>query len=293
MKGIILAGGKGTRLHPVTKAVNKHLLPIYDKPMIYYPLSVLMLAGIREVLIITTPEAIPAFKELLGDGSDIGMRLDYCIQEEPNGLAEAFILGEEFLAGQGAALILGDNLFFGHGLPTLLGRAAGRQKGGSIFAYAVKDPKRFGVLKLDREKRPVAVIEKPDVPPSNWAVTGLYFFDGGVPEVAKAVKPSARGELEITDVIQAYMDKGAMEVEYLGRGHAWMDMGTHESFLHAAGFIGTVEERQALKISCLEEIAFRMGFIDFAAFKDLAKAHPDTTYGAYLRLLVTMEEVEG
>ena len=287
MKGIILAGGSGSRLHPATSAVNKQLLPVYDKPMIYYPLATLMLGGIRDVLIITTARAEPLFKSLLGDGTDLGMNLSYAIQDQPNGLAEAFIIGRDFIGDDNCALILGDNIFYGHGLPEHLARAAGRDGGGSIFAYQVADPRRYGVLELDGDKNVSGVVEKPETPPSNWAVTGLYFFDNEVADIAATIKPSPRGELEIVDVINAYLDKGSLAVEWLGRGYAWLDTGTHETMLQAAHYIETIETRQGLKIACLEEIAWRSGFIDFEKFCALADGYPASSYGRYLRTLKT------
>lgn len=287
MKGIILAGGKGTRLAPVTKLINKHLLPVYDKPMIYYPLSVLMLADIREILIISTEEAIPQFQTLLGHGEHLGVSIEYAVQPEANGLAEAFIIGRTFLAGEPCALILGDNLFFGSGLPELLSSAKRLDGGAKILAYQVANPRDYGVLKLDSDNRVVDIIEKPADPPSRWAVPGLYFFNGEVADIAAEVKPSARGELEITEVIKAYLKKGSLSVEWVGRGYAWLDMGTHESLLQASQFIETVESRQMLKIACLEEIAFRRGFIDIKALRAVVEAQPKTPYSAYLELLLT------
>jgi len=289
MKGIILAGGSGSRLHPVTLTINKQLLPIYDKPMIYYPLSTLMLGGIRDVLIITTPSAESAFKALLGDGADLGLNLSYAVQDKPNGLAEAFIIGRDFIGDDQCALILGDNIFYGHGLPEHLVRAAGRTNGGSIFAYQVADPRRYGVLELDSAGKISGVVEKPETPPSNWAVTGLYYFDSQVADIAATIKPSARGELEIVDVISDYLNRGTLEVEWLGRGHAWLDTGTHETMLQAAHYIETIETRQGLKIACLEEIAWRGGFIDFDKFRALANGYPESTYGRYLKRLAEIK----
>lgn len=287
MKGIILAGGKGTRLAPVTKLINKHLLPVYDKPMIYYPLSVLMLADIREILIISTEEAIPQFQTLLGHGENLGISIEYAVQPEANGLAEAFLIGRTFLDGDPCALILGDNLFFGSGLPELLSSAKRLDGGAKILAYQVANPRDYGVLKLDSENRVVDILEKPDNPPSRWAVPGLYFFNGDVADIAAEVKPSARGELEITEVIKAYLEKGSLSVEWVGRGYAWLDMGTHESLLQASQFIETVESRQMLKIACLEEIAFRRGFIDIATLRSVVEAQPKTPYSDYLELLLS------
>ena len=285
MKGIILAGGSGSRLHPVTLTINKQLLPIYDKPMIYYPLSTLMLGGIREILIITTPQAEAAFRSLLGDGTDLGLSLSYAVQDKPNGLAEAFIIGRDFIGDDQCALILGDNIFYGHGLPEHLQHAATRTEGGSIFAYQVADPRRYGVLALDADGNISGVVEKPETPPSNWAVTGLYYFDKQVADIAAIIKPSPRGELEIVDVINDYLHKGALEVEWLGRGYAWLDTGTHETMLQAAHYIETIETRQGLKIACLEEISWRAGFIDFDKFSSLADGYPESTYGRYLKNL--------
>ena len=285
MKGIIMAGGSGSRLHPVTLTVNKQLLPIYDKPMIFYPLSTLMLGGIRDILIITTAEAEAAFKSLLGDGSDLGITLTYAVQDRPNGLAEAFIIGRDFISDDQFTLILGDNIFYGHGLPEQLSRAAGRTSGCSIFAYQVADPRRYGVLVLDRDGKISGVVEKPETPPSNWAVTGLYYFDSKVADIAATIKPSARGELEIVDILRDYLNRRALEVEWLGRGSAWLDTGTHETMLQAAHYIETIETRQGLKIACLEEIAWRSGYIDVDKFKHLADGYPESSYGQYLKTL--------
>jgi glucose-1-phosphate thymidylyltransferase len=285
MKGIIMAGGSGSRLHPVTLTVNKQLLPIYDKPMIFYPLSTLMLGGIRDILIITTAEAEAAFKSLLGDGSDLGITLTYTVQDRPNGLAEAFIIGRDFISDDQFTLILGDNIFYGHGLPEQLSRAAGRTSGCSIFAYQVADPRRYGVLVLDGDGKISGVVEKPETPPSNWAVTGLYYFDSKVADIAATIKPSARGELEIVDVLRDYLNRRALEVEWLGRGYAWLDTGTHETMLQAAHYIETIETRQGLKIGCLEEIAWRSGYIDVDKFKHLADGYPESSYGRYLKTL--------
>jgi len=282
MKGIILAGGSGSRLFPITRGVSKQLLPIYDKPMIYYPLSTLMLAGIREILIITTPHDREAFERLLGDGSQLGLDLSYTVQERPEGLAHAFILGREFVGDDHVALALGDNIFYGHGFPESLRAAAERESGATVFAYRVRDPQRYGVVDLDDAGRPVAIVEKPKDPPSPYAVTGLYFYDNRVLQIAAELKPSARGELEITDVNRAYLDDRSLHVELLGRGYAWLDTGTHDSLLHAANFIQTIEERQGLMVACIEEVAWKMGFIDAARVRELAEAMSGNAYGQYL-----------
>jgi glucose-1-phosphate thymidylyltransferase len=282
MKGIILAGGSGTRLHPVTLSTSKQLLPIYDKPMIYYPLSTLMLAGIREILIITTPEDLSAFKRLLGDGAKWGMALSYAVQPKPEGLAQAYIIGEEFVGGGPSALILGDNLYFGHGLPEHLIRAANRPKGATVFGYRVKDPERYGVVEFGDDGRAISIEEKPKHPKSNYAVTGLYFYDGRASAFAKSLKPSPRGELEITALNNLYLERNELVVEILGRGHAWLDTGTHDSLLQAGEFVRTVEARQGLKVGSPEEVAYQMGFIDRQALKDLGMALEKTGYGQYL-----------
>ena len=287
-RGIILAGGSGSRLYPATHSVSKQLLPVFDKPMIYYPLCTLLMAEVRDILVITTPEQAPLFRHLLGDGSQWGIRLAYAAQERPNGLAEALIIGEAFLAGEPCVLILGDNIYFGDELDSLLRRAAGRENGATVFAYPVTNPERYGVVTFDAAGKAVSVDEKPKAPQSRYAVTGLYFYDGGAPEIAKRLRPSNRGELEITDVNRAYLERGALSVEVMGRGMTWLDMGTHESLLEAANFIEAVEKRQGLKICCPEEIAFRAGFIDAAQLERLAAPMHGNDYGQYLTSLLTL-----
>ena len=281
-KGIILAGGSGTRLYPMTKVVSKQLLPVYDKPMIYYPLSVLMLAGIREILIISTPQDCSRFEELLGDGSRLGIHLSYAVQPKPEGLAQAFVIAKEFIGLSGACLVLGDNIFYGDGLQEVLRRAVDMDSGGLVFGYWVRNPERYGVVKFDGEGKIVSIVEKPKVPVSNYALPGLYFFDNSVSEIASGLKPSARGELEIVDVMSAYLKRGNLRVELLGRGFAWLDTGTPESLLEACMFIQTIEKRQGLKIACVEEIAYRMGYIDADQVRNLAEPLNKNDYGQYL-----------
>ncbi|OIK79448.1 glucose-1-phosphate thymidylyltransferase RfbA [Oenococcus oeni] len=282
MKGIILAGGSGTRLYPITKATSKQLVPIYDKPMIYYPMSVLMLAGIQDILLISAPEFVDQFKALFGYGSQIGLNISYKVQEKPNGLAEAFILGADFIGNDNVALVLGDNIYYGAGLTKLLRTAAAKKNGATVFGYRVKDPERFGVVDFDADGRALSIVEKPKKPKSHYAVTGLYFYDNDVVEISKGIKPSSRGEIEISDINAEYLRRGSLEVEVMGRGFAWLDTGTHDSLLDAANFIATIEKQQNLKVAALEEIAFRMGYINSKQLRGLAQSLKKNDYGRYL-----------
>lgn len=291
MKGIILAGGSGTRLYPITKATSKQLVPIYDKPMIYYPMSVLMLAGIQEILIISTPEFIESFKILFGDGAQLGLTISYAIQEEPRGLAEAFIIGEKFIGDDAVALVLGDNIYYGAGLSELLQSSAELTDGAIVFGYQVHDPERFGVVEFDNQMRAVSIVEKPEQPKSNFAVTGLYFYDNNVVKIAKQIEPSARGELEISDINSKYLEMGKLHVQIMGRRYAWLDTGTHDSLLEASSFIATIQKQQNLKVAALEEIAFRMGYISGAQLVELAQPLKKNDYGQYLLRLAEQEGV--
>ena len=293
MKGIILAGGSGTRLYPITSAISKQMLPVYDKPMIYYPLSVLMLAGIRDILVISTPRDLPGFRDLLGDGSSLGIKFSYIEQPSPDGLAQAFILGEDFIGKETVCMILGDNIFYGHGFGDVLLKAAELKKGACVFGYYVNDPERYGVVEFDRNKKAISIEEKPSKPRSNYAVTGLYFYDNSVVEKAKSLKPSPRGELEITDLNRLYLNDGSLEVRVMGRGMAWLDTGTYESLLQAANFIATLEQRQGLKASCVEEIAYKRGFITKDQLIAIAEPIKKSQYGKYLLKIASSEDIDG
>lgn len=289
MKGIILAGGSGTRLYPITKATSKQLVPIYDKPMIYYPLSVLMLAGIKDILLISTPEYIDQFEGLFGDGHELGLEIQYAIQKEPRGLADAFIIGADFIGGDSVALVLGDNIFYGAGLSQQLQVASEKSSGATVFGYQVRDPERFGVVEFDKSGKALSIVEKPAEPKSNYAVTGLYFYDNDVVEIAANVKPSARGEIEISDINQAYLDRGDLDVQVMGRGYAWLDTGTHDSLLEASSFIATIQKQQNLKVASLEEISYRMGYINLDQLEKLAQPLKKNDYGQYLLKIVAEE----
>lgn len=291
MKGIILAGGSGTRLYPITRATSKQLVPIYDKPMICYPLSVLMLAGIREILLISTPEFVGQFQELFGDGRQLGISMEYAVQDRPNGLAEAFIIGEEFIGNDSVALVLGDNIFYGAGISEMLQDAANNKKGATVFGFQVKDPERFGVVEFDENMKAVSIVEKPENPKSNYAVTGLYFYDNSVVEIAKSITPSPRGELEISDINEMYLEQGNINVQVMGRGYAWLDTGTHDSLIEASSFIATIQKQQNLKVASLEEIAYRMGYIDLNQLEFVASECKKNDYGQYL-LRIVKEETE-
>ncbi len=293
MKGIILAGGSGTRLYPITQVVCKQLLPVYDKPMIYYPLSTLMLAGIREFLVISTPVDLPKFRELLGDGSSLGLSFSYKVQDTPRGLADAFIVGREFIGNDNVCMILGDNIFYGHALSGMLRNAASHDEGATVFGYYVNDPERYGVVEFDKNRKAVSIEEKPRKPKSNYAVVGLYFYDNDVVRIAKEIKPSARGEIEITDVNKTYLQNGRLRVELMGRGYAWLDTGTHQSMIDASVYVKTIEERQGLKIACIEEIAYKMGYIDAEQLCRVAEPLRKSGYGEYLLKVVEMDRQEG